>query len=302
MLYTVNYTKKNTFMSVKGTPEKRRITAEGEIVDEGKYTQPTVPGASRVYRPKYSLRKRRYLVNLSQEELNALVKEMHLYEDNGAQIVDAPLTNESAPFWKHVSTSLYMENMSATLDDENPRDKFFIKCFESDPQFKMLGDEVNPAIAANVRFTIAKAEENVAKIDQATDQSMKAAELLNAMDYEKQVNILRAMGIDSKNPDPKVVKNTLFRRITEEKNLRNVTGGLETNIEAFLRLATTTSEDLNLQGLIERARQSRVINKAKDGKYKFGQITLGKNLSEVREYLGNVENADILDEILDKCQ
>jgi hypothetical protein len=110
------------------------------------------------------------------------------------------------------------------------------------------------------------------------------------------------MGIDSKNPDPKVVKNTLFRRITEEKNLRNVSGGAESNIEAFLRLATTNTEDLNLQALIEKARQSRVINKAKDGKYKFGQITLGKNLSEVREYLSNTDNTDILDEILDQCQ
>jgi len=301
MIYTVNYTKKNSFMNAKGIPDKRRITPEGDVVDEGKYVQPTVPGASRVYRPKFSLRKKRYLINLTQDELDKLVKSMHLYDEDGNQITAAPLTNEAAPFWKHRDIRLFMENMSATLDDDVPRDKFFLKCFEADPQFKLIGDEVNPAMAANVRFTIAKAEENVAKIDRELDRSMKAVELLNAMDYSKQVSVLKAMGIDSRNPDPKVTKNTLFRKITDEKNLRTGSSQ-ENNLDMFLRLAESTTEELNLQALVEQARAGRIITKSKDGKYKFGQITLGKNLTEVRDYLKDDNNADVLNEILEQCR
>lgn len=301
MIYTVNYTKKNSFMNVKGIPEKRRVTPEGDILDEGKYVQPTVPGASRVYRPKYSLRKKRYLVNMTQEELDKLVKDMHIYDADGNQILSAPLSNEAAPFWRHKDIRLFMENMSITLDDDVPRDKFFLKCFEADPQFKLVTEEVNPAVAANVRFTISKAEENVAKVDRDADRSMRAVEILNSMDYSKQVSILKAMGIDSKNPDPKIVKNTLFRKITDEKNLR-IGHTAESNIDAFLRLAESSTEELNLQALIEQARASRVIVKAKDNKYKFGQITLGKNLTEVRDYLNDDNNADILNEIIEQCQ
>lgn len=301
MIYTVNYTKKNSFMNVRGIPEKRRITAEGEFVDEGRYTQPTVPGASRVYRPKYSLRKRRYLVNLTQTELNKLVTDMQIYDERGNQITEAPLTNEYAPFWSHRETRLLMDNMSVTLDDDVPRDRFFLKCFESDPAFKLLGDDVNPAIAANVRFSISKAEENVAKVDALADKSMRAVKLLAAIGYDKQVSILKAMGIDSRNPDPGVVENTLFKKITDEKALR--TGhSAENNLDLFLRLSQATSAELNLQALIEHARTSRVVNKAKDGKYKFGEITLGKTLSEVRDYLSNEDNVDVLNEIIEQCQ
>lgn len=301
MIFTVNYTKKNGFMAYKGFPDKGRVTPEGDIVHEGKYQQPTVPGASRVYRPKFSLRKKQYLVNLTQSELDKLVQEMHLYDEQGNQITEAPKTNESAKFWRHPQISLLMENMSATLDDDNPRDRFFLKCFEADPQFATLGDEVNPAIAANVRFAIAKAEENIARVDAESDKSMRAVELLHAMDYSKQVNVLRAMGIDSKNPDPKVVKNTLFRKITDEKLLK--TGhNHESNLDLFIRLASSTTSELNLQALVEQARTARVITKTKDNKYKFGEIVLGKSLSEVREYLAHEDNEDILNEIMEQCQ
>ncbi len=288
-------------MSFKGMPDKGRVTPQGDIVHEGKYQQPTVPGASRVYRPKFSLRKKQYLVNLTQSELNELVKSMHLYDENGNHITEAPKTNEYAKFWHHPQVMLHMENMSITLDDDNPRDRFFLKCFEADPQFATLGDEINPAVAANVRFAIAKAEENVAKVDAETDKSMRAVELLHAMDYSKQVNVLRAMGIDSRNPDPKVVKNTLFRKITDEKLLR--TGhNHENNLDLFLRLASSTTSELNMQALVEHARTARVITKTKDGKYKFGEVMLGKTLSEVREYLSHEDNEDILNEIKEQCQ
>lgn len=301
MIYTVNYSKKNSFMTSRGTPEKRRVTPEGDVIDEGKYVQPTVPGASRIYRPKFSLRKRRYLINLTQEELNRLVQDMRVYDDNGKQITEAPLSNEHAPFWHHRDTKLLMESMSVTLDDSVPKDLFFLKCFEADPGFKLLGEDINPAIAANVRFTIAKAEDNVAKIDRDMDRSMRAVELLNAMGYDKQVSVLRAMGIDSRNPDPGVVKTTLFKKITDDKNLR--TGhSAENNLDLFLRLANATSEELNLQAIVEQARNSRVINKSSDGKYKFGQITLGKTLSEVRDYLKSEDNVDVLNEIIEQCQ
>lgn len=301
MIYTINYTKKNSFMNVKGIPDKRRITPEGDIVDEGKYNQAVVPGASRVYRPKFSLRKKRYLVNATQEELNKIVQDMRLYDDRGNQIMEAPLSNENAPFWHHKQCQLHMDNMSATIDDEVARDKFFLRCFEADPSFRVLGDEVNPAIAANVKFSIAKAEQNVSRIDHDVDRSMRATELLNTMGYEKQVSILKAMGIDTRNPDPGVVKNVLFKKITDEKALR--TGhSAENNLDLFLRLANSTSEELNLQALIEQARSSKVITKHKDGKYKFGAIILGKTLSEVRDYLKNEDNADVLNEIMEQCQ
>lgn len=301
MIYSVHYTKKNGFMAFKGFPDKGRVTAEGDVVHEGKYQQPTVPGASRVYRPKYSLRKKQYLINLTQSELDKLVKEMHLYDEHGNLITEAPKSNESAKFWQHPQVSLLMENMSITLDDDNPRDRFFLRCFEADPQFATLGDEVNPAVAANVRFAIAKAEENVAKVDADADKSMRAVDLLNAMDYGKQVNVLRAMGVDSRNPDPKVVKNTLFRKITDEKLLK--TGhNHENNLELFTRLASSTTSELNLQALVEQARTARVITKSKDNKYKFGEIYLGKTLSEVRDYLSHEDNEDVLNEIMEQCQ
>lgn len=304
MIYTVNYTKANSFMRHKSEPRLIQKNAQGEVVNESRYVKPGISKAIKVYVPKVHYRKNTMQVALSQKELDKLVVDMELYDDQNRLIESAPLRNPSAPFWNHPEMKIMLETSGTTLDDSNPRDRFWLACFEADPHFRFAGEDMPPSVASRVQFTVTKGTEQFDEAAEKQDEVYEATKKLIKIenDYDKMVSILRAMGTDvRKGADPKTVRQSLQRKITDYKDAF-VKGTSERNIEMFNRLVDGGTEEIHLKALINQARARDIIGKKSNGKYVYGDVELGSSVAKVEAFLKDSENNDILNEIIEQTK
>lgn len=300
MIYTVNYTKKNSFMR---DPRLKQKNLEGELVSDARYVKPTVPKAVRNYVPHLHYKKGTFVINLKQVELNELVEKIGFYDSNGNLIKTAPLNNPDAPFWTHKKLMISLSGSGTTLDDDKALDKFWLKCFESDPRFQFSGDDIPPAMSSRVQFSVTKISENMSEDSVSNDESYEAMKLLtlNEDNFKKLVSVVRSMGVNVRNPEPKLVRDALLKKITTHKN-NYVPGTSERNIEMFIRLMKASTKELELKELINKAKAKGVISKNGKNQYYYGELKLGSSLSKVEEFLKNEDNNEILNEFLEKTK
>lgn len=283
--------------------KNKKLEDGNEVISESTYMQPSMPKSFRVYTAPLSYKKNMYLIECSQEDLDKLVAEIGFYDDNGNMIVKAPKKNPNAPFWKHPDLKLVISNAGTTLDDENPLHKFWLLCFEADPRFRLMGEKLPPSIASRVQYTVSKVSDKLGGQSESNDEAYTAMKLLTANEdnYDKLVSILRAMGTDVRKPNPRLVRDALMRKITDFKDLY-VQGTAERNIERFIRLAEASTEDLEIKSLVTKARKRGMITKNSRNEYTYGDFKLGTSLDKVEGFLGDGDNVDILNELLEKTK
>lgn len=293
--WTVVYTKRNSFFN-----RQHDILEEidGRKTVVGKYNKPTAPGSLRIYKPQFKSKpSNKFLIDLTDKELNTLVNEIGLLDKDNKLITSANMKNAGDSFLRHNDLYIRIENGTALLDDEVPFEKFFLACFRADPKFRFTSGKHNPAMSAMVEYTVTMAgdiqDEDAIEVQEGLD----AVDALYAMTFEKMVKVLGSMGVKSVDPDPVMVKKLLFKKITKEKDQPNTVTG-ETNLVLFNRLANNNMEQLSLKNIIADARKARIIGKKDSGKYIFGDLEIGRNLEEVFNYLSDDENGDVRNDII----
>lgn len=292
MKYTVIYTKSNSFIKQNGDP--RLVTYKnGEPIADNRYVKPTVSRAVRSYYPAIDYQRGKFLIGLDQKELDQLVKEIGFYDDHGALITSAPLRNPEAPFWRHKNLKVQLSGSGTTFDDEIPLDRFWIECFKADYRFQFAGDEITPSLRSRVHYTVTKITDKVDEVSKSSDESFEAFKILTSLedDHQKLVTILRAMGTDVRDPEPKLVRQALQKKITDHKDLYIFDTG-ERNIEAFIRLAKTPTQQMAVKAMITQAKTQGIIFKKKNNYY-YGDLPMGSSLAKVEAYLNNKDNEDI---------
>lgn len=295
MNYIAVFANKATFL--KGAKGVKLVhqNSDEDITSTSDYRQPFLPGVGRNYTPRS--RNGKIMIDLSQAELNKLVMEMELYDKKSNQITSAPISNPGAPFWTHPKVSIFLENSGTTFDDEDVFGKFWLAVLRADRDFNVDNKEIdNPALDGVTKFNVTRSIDALNAKDKDIDEVSEATKLLHNMDFEKRRKILRAMGIDSKDPSPEQLERHLMEKIVTSKD--KMTSGGERNIELFLRLARTKSEEINIRGIITKAisLDKRVILKQK-GMYYYGEVALGRTVDSVYDFLIKEENADLLADI-----
>lgn len=293
--WAVVYTKRNSFFG-KSHDILEEIDGRKTVV--GKYNKPTAPGALRIYKPQFKRKpSNKFQIDMSQAEVNSLVTQIGFLDSKGDLIKEANLQNASDKFFTHNDLYLRIEGGVALLDDEIPFDKFFIACLRADPKFQFSDGTKNPAMSALVEYKVTMAGDIEDEESQEISDGVKAIELLLSMSFEKQVKTLNAMGVRTSDPDPERVKSLLSRKILKEGDeINSITG--ETNTNLFIRLASSSTEELSLRSIIGEARKARVIGKKSGGKFVFGDLEIGRNLEEVYNYLSSDDNIDIKNDII----
>jgi hypothetical protein len=296
MIYIVNYVKDNGFFkAAKHKPELKSVNREGEIVSETVYKRPSVPGGKRNYVPSINYSSQRVRIDLKQSDLNKLVSEIELYDSSGAKITTAPIANSSAPFWTHKEINLLLESASHSLDDERPIDRFWLACMRADPDFYFKdGKGVNTTVHAKIKYEVTPINMKENEGQEKAAESMKAVELLDAMSSETKGRILKGLGVYiGGKTDPTLIHKTLFSKITFEKD-DIIRGSNERNIDRFLVLAKSSTQALTIIEIIADAKRKGAIYKDKNGNFKYGDIPLGRSEAEVRNFLEDHDNNDIL--------
>lgn len=297
-IHVVNYTKRSDFIKeIKGA-KITRYDENGDPISDNDYRNPFLPKVGRNYKVRTKNGKK--LVNLSQEKLDELVKDMKLYDPITNQAIEeAPMHNPAAPFWRHPKLNLWIDYSGISLDDENPLDYFWLKAMEADPRFRGFKDKINPAMSPIIDFTVSKLGSDITEQATRTDELYKAMKLLLNMDYDTRIKVLRAMGTDVRKGDPDVVERSLTVKITEHKDQLTSTG--ERQIEKFIRLAEESPAKLNIEGYANLAWKQRILSK-KDSKYYYGDILVGRTLKDIQRFLEDEDNSDITSEIVSKIQ
>lgn len=305
MIYTVYYTKKNPFMNWKGsTSQLVTKNKDGDLVKESRNKKNNVPGSTFNYTPKRKYNTQKVQIDLTQKELNELVQKLQWYDKDNKLITEAPIHNGSAPFWLHSNCYRLIENDGMTLNDENPTDEFWLAVMRADKDFTFKGDKgIPPNVKARARYTVMALGVEADEVVNKAMEGVKAQEVLAKMSVDRQIKTLRAMGVgidEYSGEDNKLkeafenrVKATLFMKITDEKDAFI---GNERNIDMFFRLSND-SKDTNLSSIISHARDNNLISKDRSNKYKYGAIMLGTSMNQVKDFLSDPKNADVLEEL-----
>lgn len=300
MIYTVNYTKKNNFIRPSGGNPARlkQVSNDGETLIDKHYKLETTPKSRKIHRIKWNSRIKKYDVGIKPEELNELVSSLDFYDKNNVKIVKANARNQSDPFFGHKDLYLSFDRGSVILNDEIPIDRFWLAALNNDIEFKQLGDEINPAITGKVKYTVFNSTVKAARENKVVDESMEASDIFHkGLDDNKRIKILKAFGVYIDNPDSDVVKRTLFSKITTDKDVINRATG-ERNVELFLRLAKTNTEELNIRAFIQDARGKGFITKGTNNKYQYRDVSLGRTLNDAYNFLSEDINSDLLEDVI----
>ena len=294
MKYTVSYTKRSFF---KNKIDIKTVDKNGAETISGSYKKNVAPGSIIKWRLKFNGASMKFPLNIDQTALNQMVSDIQLFDKNGSEIKTANLRNPADPFLTHDSLVCTFEGGSKILDDENPLDRFFLRCFKNDRDFYFVDDDTDKSLgkSAVVKFTVTKAGHENKETSKGIDEGLEAAALLKDMTFERQVQILKSFGVNMNNPDPIIVKNTLYTKISDKKD--SLYEG-KRNIEKFLELAKSTSSELNLRDLITEAYGKGIIIKKPGNKYHWGELFLGRNLDTVFQYLSDPENSDVKEDII----
>lgn len=310
-IYTFYYTKKNAFMNYKGkTSNLNTYGKDNELINEKTNKKQNVPGAFNVYTPRRKGNK--ILIDMDQDSLNTLVKEMHWYDDSGKKIEEAPINNASSPFWTHSRCYKHISLDGFALNDEDPEDRFWLAVFRADNYFIFKNEstsKISPVILNRARFTAQKLGSEISENVDRAMEGIKANKRLDKLSDEKKVLVLRAMGtnIEAYTGDDKeriesfnnTVTATLYSKITDFKD--EINDG-ERNIDKFMRLSLDESGDTQLTAQVNHAKQLHIIKRDRSNRWKFGSIVLGTSLNQVKEFLSNKDNDIIYQEVLEKIK
>lgn len=303
MIYTVQYIKTNNFMKFgNDDPMLKRETDEGDVLTERKFQGNAVPGSTKDYVPQFKMTRNRYLVDMTQDELNQLIQDgLDLFDEDGNKIERANLRNINDPFFKHSDLHIVFESGQATFDDEIPLHKFWLACFRADPNFMFAGEEVNPAMSAKVKYRVTSTATEEAINEKVESEAIRAVDIFYKMNHDEKVKVLKAMGVYIEDADPEKVRKLLYRKISDDKDAIN-RKTRERNIDSFLRFAEMDPDKLNLQSLISDARKEGLIVKGTGNKYYYQDVAMGRTLDDVYVYLNDEDNNDMLNVIASKLK
>lgn len=295
MIHAVRFANTNTFIKSAKNVSVKKYDADGNELYNEPYKGNFIPGTGRWYSP--NIWQNEIAINLTQKEIDELVKDLYVYDDEGKQIFEAPKKNPRAKFWKKIQP-VFLENAGKNFDDDIPMDRFYLKCFEADPSFS-VNKTYNEALSGKIKFTVTKASDVSDEKYKEIDEVAIATGLYHKIDFNKKVQILRAFGMTLTDPDPIAVDRAILERITTNKNRTTDSG--ERYVDLFIRMANTGSNELNIMAAVSAAINKKLIMRAiKANVYKYGEMPVGKSKDEVVRFFSEAENSGLLEELIKK--
>lgn len=293
--------KKNSKKFFGTARQFQKVTeADGTVTDReaGAYGGERFPNSRQMFRPFWSMSKRRWVMEgfpVNSPELNKLAAKCKLkypkgHPNQGKYIEEADLQDINDAFFNHINLFVRAKEGETTLDKTNAIDYIILLALQGNDQFQN-GDK-GSVLSSRTKYVISdNTTSNTAKKD-SMNLKKEAFKLLDALKFDKKVKIAMAMElIVGPDIDPEDLDLVLFNTIEANKVRLD---GKTHSIDMFIGLCNITTEDLNLKHLIARAKKSGVLRKTQaDGYLLFGN-KLGRNMKEVERYFSNEENADII--------
>jgi hypothetical protein len=257
--------------------------------------------------------------NLPEKEREAKVKEIRivvaqLEKEFAANVIDVEdemfwnkvelLAPNNADFWDKIE--LKAGNQTTYLDpSKNPYDLIKLYAIEAGG-FSMVAKSLEDAqrMSKPPKFYLDKYEETISTRTASRKLKNKALAELQTL-YDKNSNKLLYVTKMIDPGSPQYIKSTpndvLYERMDDFINGNSFERNTEKAAELFLETARKTIKELKLGALIKDAVYYKVIVHKSDGHmyHQATQSMMGKNSSDIVEYLNNPMNDEILKQIMD---
>lgn len=304
---TVKRTRKNGLMTAINRPLMRRVDSDGKTLDTKSLDGAGIPGTRQGKVIKYDADKRKFPITIPKNKLDELVKEMALFDEQGA-ITECNIRNSRDRFITHPEMKMSFEENAHSFDDEEPKGIIWRNYMENVGDFKpkTSSKELVGLVQGSSEYTYVENKSlERAEEEEQLDELAKATNLLSNMDFQTRVKVLRSMGtkVDAADTNPEVIDRILTKKIFVEGNTKRYAG--KTNLDLFLEFGSLPNDVLNLKSNIKEARDKRIITKVTRGDswvYKYGETPLGSTLLKVEEFLKDKDNEEILTDIIDDLQ
>jgi hypothetical protein len=271
-----------------------RQTADGsQIEDEAKelgaYNKEKFIGSMQISRIAWSDGKQAYdLGDLSQSELDDLVKACGFRDEDNKLITTADRKNFSDPFFQHRYLKIHKTEGEAELNLSDPIAKLFSINARQRSIYKS-GDG-NPIMSARTKYILTDQTEQNNKASSEVNDWMEMGQLFGGLDSVKMMKVAVALQLGvQENSSAETVKNILGATLRSEEN-KVVKGSTETFKQAFKRLCTASSEVLDLEYKVTQAKRKGYLRRKKDQGWLFNGKPIASTENQLLNYFADPSN------------
>ena len=276
-------------------------TNPGDVAQTGEFKGQRFPNSRQIFKPKWSLTKRRWMLagcDKNSKKLNEIVARCKLkYQDNDPRypgyITEADIFDDDDAFFKHKLLKIIAREGEFVLDKDVPKDMILIMSVQASHQFALKGETMGP-ISNRVKYLITDKNIDAAAKRNVRNQEMEATQLFAAMSDEIKTKIAMGMGLISKETEDKVLLDDMLWAAAKNTKSR-ASNGLSIQ-EYFIAMAKTTTDEINIRYLIQKARGEGHLKKTPDGWMLFGQ-PVGMSDGQVYDYFKNGENVKMINRL-----
>lgn len=282
------------FNKIAGSSDPNAVASTGEFKGQ------RFPNSRQRIRAKWSYTKHRWMLagcTKNSKKLNEIVTRCKLkYEKGdpnfGTYIKEADVFDQEDAFFTHNKLKMMAREGEFVLDKSVAKDMILIMCIQADHQYALNGENVNGITSNRVKYLITDANlDSEAKVA-ARAVEIEAISLYDALDDPKKIKIAMAMGyISRETDDMELVNEMLWNAAKNDKN--RASNGMTVR-DYFISMCNTTTDEINVRYLIQKARGEGHLKKVKDqGWLLFGQ-SVGMSDANIYAYFKNPENQEMI--------
>jgi hypothetical protein len=252
----------------------------GRMVDQDMFEAGAfMPGTYQGRRIPWSAKKREFLIEMTDEKLNELVKKMDLIDpETGNKIIHANRKNPKDPFFNLVDLALIMEAGNLNFDAYDEKTEILKAGMKARREVVSHQEFVDSegAMTASQQFIMTSDKEMAETRAENNDLEMDAAAALKTLtqNFKKMKYVAYILGVND-NPDiePTNLKNMMYHDIVKEGK-RSVPEMFEKKkmIDVFLDIDAMDNAEVQLLHSIVTAHRKHIIRTNRDGASFNGNI------------------------------
>jgi hypothetical protein len=265
---------------------------EGESKKLGAYNKEKFIGSKQIARVAWSNSRKQYYLgeDLSNDDLNELVKECRLPDGRGGSLAMADRFRYDDPFFQHKELYFRKEEGEGELDKANPKEKVIALNIVNRSTYTS-GNADNPIMSAMAKYKITDKNQAGAMATKKVDSWMELGQLFGGLDESKMKKIAVALNLGiQQDSNLDLVKNSLHNVLTGEDKM--VIGTLETYKQAFIRLCKAKTDDLDLEYKITLAKRKGFLRKKKNQGWLFNGKPTVTTDGQLMTYFAELQNQD----------
>lgn len=281
------------FNKVVGSTDPSAVRSTGEFKGQ------RFPNSRQIVRPRWSFSKRMWMLSGAKGnsvKLNEIVKDCKLkYEKGDARypnyIEEADIFDFDDPFFTHSKLKMIAREGEFVLDKSTPKDKILIMAIQASHEFAIKGEDDGGIVSSRVKYVIT--DKNIDSETKKDDRNkeMEAVKLFSALDLKKKNQIAMAMGlILRESEDTNVVDDLLWD--AAHNTTSRAPNGMNMQ-DYFIAMCNTSTDEIKVRYLIQKARAEGHLKKTKDGWKLFGR-DVGLTDMQVYNYFKNPEHQDMI--------